>query len=51
MSSPRHIRRPQAQDVIQAVFDGFVEMLGDGKQQKDICMQVGWPSSAALLWW
>lgn len=37
----RHIRRPQAQDVIQAVFDGFVEMLGDGKQQKDICMQGG----------
>jgi acetyl-CoA carboxylase carboxyl transferase alpha subunit len=37
----RHIRRPQAQDIISTVFDGFVEMLGDGKQQKDICMQGG----------
>ena len=37
----RHIRRPQAQDIIGTVFDGFIEMLGDGKQQMDICMQGG----------
>jgi len=37
----RHIRRPQAQDVIDSVFDDFVEMLGDGKQQMDICMMAG----------
>ena len=37
----RHIRRPQAQDIIASCFDGFVEMVGDGKQQKDICMYGG----------
>jgi len=37
----RAIDRPQAQDMMTSVFDGFVELKGDGKTASDPCVRGG----------
>lgn len=37
----RLIDRPQTQDIIASVFDNFVELSGDGKVGRDVCLRGG----------
>ena len=37
----RKIERPHAQDIMRSVFDGFVELKGDGKTETDSCIKGG----------
>ena len=37
----RLMDRPQTQDIINALFDGFVELSGDGRVGKDVCIRGG----------
>eukprot|EP00605_Chrysophyceae_sp_TOSAG23-4_P002843 GSChrysophyteH1.ASY1.ANO1.3131.1 assembled CDS len=40
-TNSRRIDRPQAQDVISALFSSYYELSGDGRVGKDICMRGG----------
>ena len=42
----RLIDRPQAQDVISNLFDDFVELSGDGRVGRDVCIRGGLASFA-----
>ena len=42
----RLIDRPQAQDVISHLFDDFVELSGDGRVGRDVCIRGGLASFA-----
>ena len=37
----RKIDRPQVQDLIHTIFEGFFEMSGDGRVGKDVCIRGG----------
>lgn len=37
----RHMERPQAQDIINTIFESFVEMSGDGRVGRDVCIRGG----------
>jgi acetyl-CoA carboxylase carboxyl transferase alpha subunit len=40
-TNSRKIDRPQVQDIIHSVFDGFFEMSGDGRVGNDVCIRGG----------
>jgi acetyl-CoA carboxylase alpha subunit len=33
--------RPQTQDIIEHLFDGFIELSGDGRVGRDVCIRGG----------
>eukprot|EP01036_Dinobryon_divergens_P026089 gene26088-34697_t len=46
-TSARRIDRPQTQDIIQQVFDSFIELSGDGRVGRDSCILGGVASFAS----